>query len=190
MNVIKVNYNNLYVRKPKSIHPFFFCYKKLGFNGETNKVIIVIQNMMFSEPYFNNFVFTVRINEDIIKYIDLNSNNKIIVEDENYSSIKGLYVSISGFYTKDGKHKYEFNPIISEVKTFPYCSDYTLCSEDLFVGQFEEGYLIDNKFYLTKVSDTIYTDEVEYDENIYYYDINYNKIYTYDGTNFHEYQQA
>ena len=176
MEIIKVNYNNVAVKKPQAVAPFFFCYRKYGQEDNEKMIFIIVQDGLEAEPFFTDFYFEVYIDDLLVTYLTKNSEHKIVITNEELFSKTTINVRISGYYT-DGRNKKYFQQVIRQVKTIPYCSENVFCSEDIKANDFIEGYIVNKSFYLTKINDRVYTDEVTKQQGVIYYDHNTESLY-------------
>lgn len=179
MGIIKVNYNNIYVNKPGNISPSVFAYRYHLKNEDSKKIYILVNSRLKEETYYTNFNFEIYVNNDLLKTLDARTSNKIILDNQNFYNEEVVVITVKGYY-RDEYNKYYFDDIVVPCHIIPLASENILSSEDVIVNDLIEGYIINNnKFYLTKLNDTIYTDEITKLDNSYYYDLLTNLVYKY-----------
>lgn len=193
MNVIKVNYNNAFVRKPANLYPYVYCYREAhreDDNWVTKKLFIRIDDRLDVEPFFTNYLFEIYVEGTLVAYMDISSNKIIELEDSELYDKRSFFVDIKGYYYNDMGHRFDMNTIRRIVQIVPICSQQILCSEHIFCDDIIEGYFHNDKFYATKelVTEIIdgtpvqtyqYSNEIT-DENVgKYYDRDTGKIYVY-----------
>lgn len=151
MKLIKINYNNLAVRKPKNLTPEFFIFRRvfLNDNGTCERKIFLkkINGRFDLEPYYTNVFAEFSINNILLFYADKHS------EEINFYNILDketllLKIDINGYYINEVfNFKNKFS-IIKNLPITPVCCDELYCTEeDLYVDTYHEGYLFENKFY-------------------------------------------
>lgn len=180
MEIIKVNYNNIYVSKPGKISPYAIAYRK--FSGSTdlkNTIYIIVNARLNEDSYYINYYFDVYVNDIMIGSIDSNSDKRIAVDNPDLYSADTVNIVIKGYY-RDEYNKYYFDDISITCHILPFCGEHITASEDIVVNNLYEGYLVNNnRFYLTKLNANIYTDEVINKDGSLYYDLESNYVYKY-----------
>lgn len=154
MKLIKINYNNLAVKKPKTLTPGISMFRRVFLNDDgtcERKIFFKKINGRFDlEPYYTNVFAEFSIDDILMFYADRYSEGISL-----YSNLKKetllLRVDINGYYINevfDFKNKFS---IIRNLPITPVCSEELCCSEeDLYVDTCHEGYLFENKFYYDK----------------------------------------
>ncbi len=163
MNVIKVNYDNAYIKQPRKINPRVLLFKYNVYeNNKLNKILrIEIIPFADDEPFYTDFVFDLFLNNIIVARISKNSvneNGRYIVEfrDRTLFSVEDLMLKITGEYFNESGYT---QPAYYERKvyTYPRCSEDIVCSEHIHVSDYINGTYIygfyneqDGKFYYDK----------------------------------------
>ena len=181
MNIIKLNYNNLYVKEPQHLNPTFFTYR---YRDENNVPIIVIQldDQMQYDNFFDDYSFELYIEGDLIAILTKDSYKVIDLRNNINYYRKHFSILVTGYYYNSSGYKQEVY-IQKSIENVPECSEHMLCSEHTIVNDIIEGYLYDNNFYVTRA---LVNNEYQYSDLIddktfgAYYDISDDKVYKWD----------
>lgn len=131
MNIIKVNYNNAYVKVPKTISPYFKCY--LGRkNGERYLFLNFVDNLDL-EPIYTKYQFDIYVDDVLVTYIDENSNKHYEVTNEVLEDKNSVNVKIKGYYYNEAGLRQDINDLTFTVYAKPVCSRRLVCSENICV---------------------------------------------------------
>lgn len=151
MKLIKINYNNLAVKKPKELTPEIFMFRRVFLNDDgtcERKIFLKKFDGRFDlEPYYTNIFAEFSINDILLFYADkyLKETSLSNVLDKEPLSLK---VDINGYYINE---VYNFKNKFSVIKNLditPICSNEFFCTEeDLYADTYHEGYLFENNFY-------------------------------------------
>ena len=209
MNVIKVNFDNAYIKRPKKIKPSVQAYKYIKIeNTHSYKVLrLTIYTNIEEEPFYTDFVFDVYINNVLVSRITKDSHkegNAFIIEftDRTLFTADSLAITIDGEYTNEQGYTYSINTK-NKIYNYPVCSDDIYCSEYTYVSDYINGSNIfgfynedDEKFYYDKnasmdnfgvitytYSDQFHPELIDIDWNEKtFIDISNNKHYKWDST--------
>jgi hypothetical protein len=77
MKLIKINYNNLAVKKPKNLVPEFFMFRRVFLNDDgiyERKIFLKKINGRFDvEPYYTNVFAEFSVDDKLLFYADIHS---------------------------------------------------------------------------------------------------------------------
>ena len=209
MNVIKVNFDNAYIKRPKKIEPSVQAYKyiKVESNFSYKVLRLTIYTNIEQEPFYTDFVFDVYINNVLVSRITKDSRkegNAFIIEftDRTLFTADSLAITIDGEYKNEQGYTYSVNSKY-KIYNYPVCSDDIFCSEYTYVSDYINGSNIfgfynedDGKFYYDKnasmdnfgvitytYSDQFHPELIDIDWNEKtFIDISNNKHYKWDST--------
>ena len=166
MNVIKVNFDNAYVKKPKQLYPNVHVYK---YNKIVSGTVVKILRLevlprLEEEPFYTNFVFDISLNDTPIARIKPNSyheGNKYIVEftDRSFLLAEFFIVKFDGEYNNEIGYQQLVTGWTKKIYTSPYCGEEVVCSEKTYVSEYINGTYVygffnssDEKFYFDRAT--------------------------------------
>lgn len=131
MNIIKVNYNNAYIKIPKKIFPYlrFYVGRK---DGEKYLFLSFVDNLA-SEPIYNRYQFDIYINDIFVAYVNETSNKHFDITNEVIGDNKQIRVDVHGCYYNDFGVKQDIDTVSFLLSTYPICSRSLLCSRNICV---------------------------------------------------------
>lgn len=202
MKVIKVNYNNVAIKKPREMEPSYFCYRfTRNVNGVTENVLCIeIDSKLSEDNFYENFIFDIYVDGILMIYINknhtTNSAGRHVVEFINLKQMnkETIYVQLKGTYIDRFNGTQAF--IKEAVKVFNgfVASEDLYCGENIVCNEYLHGYLYNNKFYTSKTLVDETNNQYEYDGEIdpetysgYYIDIDTKLLYKWNS-NDSEYQ--
>lgn len=182
MNVIKTNYNNAFVKKPKVISPSFSAFRDIHVNEDesiTKRIILTIYNNMAKEPFFTDYHIYVYINNELFCSCNKRSNNIIIIEEDQIENILTPTITITGYYINENGYEVPFDPVEAYLVYGAICSTKIKCSNRIKVTHINQAYLNveDNLLY----EDIEFTIPVELDIDKIYLDKLSNSLYKWNS---------
>lgn len=131
MNIIKVNYNNAYIKIPKKISPFlrFYVGRK---NGEKYLFLSFVDNLT-NEPIYDKYQFDIYVNDIFVAYVNETSEKLHEVTSEVIGEDKKIRVDVKGYYYNDAGMRQDIDSLYFLVSTMPICSRSLLCSKNICV---------------------------------------------------------
>lgn len=190
MKLIKINYNNLAIKKPKKIYPEFSCFRRIYLENDNIIKKIFVKNIktnLEQEPFFSNifgelYITGTKSNEKILVFYVDNNTKDYTSDSFLQEETKEVIISLEGHYSnKVYNIKQSFEPIKQTVNVTPKCNNGLCCCDELCADETHEGYYEDNTFYLTKNNETGELSTImNANHQEKYYDKNRIKLYIYD----------
>ena len=133
MNIIKVNYNNAYIKVPKYIEPTFKNYVGRK-NGEKYLFLNFIDNIN-EEPIYNKYQFDIYVEGNFVVYINEESQKQYIITVDNIDEKENIRVDVTGYYYNNSGMKQVIKNLVFFVPVLPICSNSLVCSENICVEE-------------------------------------------------------
>lgn len=190
MNLIKVNFNNLAVKKPRQLVPYFYCYKYEDLNEDntiSKTLRIEVNDRLTEEPYYVGYAFEIYINNVLVSYITNNTNSYVEIRNFDAFSLESFNVKIKGYYIDESQIKHSFETNYIEIYNYVVAKENQVCSERVLCTDYLYGYMYEGNFYTTIIQDgnnTTYNgivDPITFDGR--YIDLNTKIVYKWDRTN-------
>lgn len=131
MNIIKVNYNNAYVKLPKEISPSLKFYVGTK-DGEKCLFLNFVDNLS-GEPLYTKYHFDIYINNILVAYVTEESQKHYEIESEVIEDNKKIRIDVKGYYFNDNGLKHDIGVLYFIISTSPICSESLVCSENIYV---------------------------------------------------------
>jgi len=176
MNVIKVNYNNVYVKVQRKITPGIF------YGHLEDSILIYFHDNITENDEVIDFVLTFTIDGEVVAYCNKTDDQPIIIDKSKYDHNIPTFLVITGYYVDELNNRFPIDELKIKLFPTPVCSRYLICSENNFVGTLVQGYYHDNKFYETK-EDDLYSNEIVSRTFSLYFDLEGKHLYKWNSDN-------